>query len=56
MEWLQILKSNSFYYITFIFIAYKDKNVMVKWKLDPGQKLLNYTANTTLGLSKHLHT
>lgn len=56
MEWLQILKSNSFYYITFIFIAYKDKNVMVKCKLDPGQKLLNYTANTTLGLSKHLHT
>lgn len=41
--------------IPFIFIAQKEGRMMVICKLNPGQKHLYYTANTTLSLWKHMH-
>lgn len=42
-------------YSTLIFIAQKDKCIMVKWKLHRGQKQQHYTARRTPALCKHLH-
>lgn len=41
--------------LTFIFIAQKIEDGMVKWKLHPEQKQPHYAANTILTLCKHLH-
>lgn len=37
------------------FIAQKDKNLMAKCKLCPGQKQLCYNANKASALCRHLH-
>lgn len=37
------------------FIAQKDKSLMAKCKLCPGQKQLRYNANKASALCRHLH-